>query len=113
MRQDAFFETVDLPMIETWERGLGGGAGDGNGHQSPQDAILSDAAGQATIEPEPSPVPTATQLQHDGRCLGCGRMLWVGRMYCNAGCRARERAAAERAYARLPKQEPTNTQDLF
>lgn len=102
--QDAMFEVVDLPMADVWER---------EGRQSPQDAILSDAVGQADIEPEPPAVPTATQLQHDGRCLGCGKMLWVGKMFCNDGCRARERAAAERAYRQLPKQEPTNTQDLF
>ena len=102
--QDAFFETIGGGMVEAWER---------EGHQGPQDAILSDAAGQATIERGAVPVPTATRLQHDGRCLGCGALLWVGRMYCNAGCRAKERAAAERAYRQLPKVEPSNTQDLF
>ena len=101
-RQDAFFETIGGGMIEAWEAA-----------ESPQDASLSDAAGRASIEPEPAPEPTATQLQHDGRCLECGRATGlVGRMYCSGACRAKDRAKAERWYNRLPKDEPSNTQDL-
>jgi len=103
--QDAFFETIGGGMIEAWER---------EGHQSPQDAILGDAVGQAGIGAIPMAVLTVTQLQHDGRCLGCGRVTgMVGKMYCNERCRAKDRAKAERWHARLPKVEPSNTVDLF
>jgi hypothetical protein len=87
MFQDSFFETVDLPLADLFER-----------------AETSDGAPDY-VEYTPLATLTRAQIlasQHNGKCLKCGKPATAG-MFCGSTCRGKWETARSTLSNRLAK----------
>ena len=92
MNQQAFFETLDYPLADAFEA----------------------ADNRSIFDPQPLPLPPLQISEKPamaGHCLKCGKPS--PSMFCNQKCRQSWIGGMNAWHAKLPKANPSDTQELF